>query len=213
MPSPARVTDLLEGRSRIIPVLHVEDADSAEPLLEALVTAGVTMLEVTLRSQAGLEVIRRMSRMNAGAIVGAGTLTRREHFDQVAQAGARFAVSPALTPSLSEAAHACGLPFLPGVATPTEALRAREEGFEELKFFPAELFGAIAWLNHVRPLFPELRFCPTGGVGDGNVREVLAVPNVFATGGAWIASRAEIEARNWAGIGERAARANHLAGR
>lgn len=209
--APSRVSDLLAGRPPIIPVLHVEDAEAAEPLLEALVSAGVSVLEVTLRSRAGLEVIRRMARAGTGAVVGAGTVTRGEHFAQVAEAGARFAVSPALTPALAEAARALGLPFLPGVATPSEALRAREEGFEELKFFPADLFGGVAWLAHVRPLFPELRFCPTGGVSDATLPAFLAAGNVFAAGGAWLAPRALIEVGDWAGVAEAATRAVGIA--
>jgi 2-dehydro-3-deoxyphosphogluconate aldolase / (4S)-4-hydroxy-2-oxoglutarate aldolase len=205
------VVDLMAGRPPVIPVLHVEDPDSAEPLLEALVSGGITVLEVTLRSRAALEVIRRMVRAGTDAVVGAGTLTRKEHFAQVAEAGARFAVSPALTPALAEGAHACGLPYLPGVATPSEALRAREEGFEALKFFPAELFGGVGWLNHVRPLYPELRFCPTAGVNDATLAAFLAAENVFAAGGAWLAPRDRIDARDWSGIASAAARAVAIA--
>jgi 2-dehydro-3-deoxyphosphogluconate aldolase / (4S)-4-hydroxy-2-oxoglutarate aldolase len=208
---PARMSDLLRGRLPIIPVLHVEDADTAEPLLDALVGAGVTVLEVTLRSSAALEVIRRMTRAGTGALVGAGTLTRREQFAEASEAGARFLVSPALTPALVEGARGTGLPFLPGVTTPSEALRAREEGFFELKFFPAELFGGTGWLDHVRPLFPDLSFCPTAGVNDDTMRSFLALENVFAAGGAWLAPRAQIEAGDWAGIRNGALRSAELA--
>ena len=198
------VAALMVGRAKLVPVLHVENADHAEPLLEALVGAGVTTLEVTLRSAAAIEVIGRMRACGGGVLVGAGTITRPGQFAQVADAGAMFAVSPALTSELAEAARASGLPWLPGVCTPSEALFARQQGFHELKFFPADLMGGVGWLKHVDPLFPELRFCPTGGISDANSRDYLALRNCFAVGGAFLAPRELIEAADWKAIAERA---------
>lgn len=203
---PATFASLIEGAPRLVPVLHIENPDHAEPLLAALTKAGIRAIEVTLRSARALEVIARMSRAGGPAVIGAGTLTRPEHFAQVKEAGARFAVSPALTPALAEAARAAGLPFLPGVATPSEALRAREYGFNELKFFPADLFGGVGFLKHVAPLFPELRFCPTGGVCDGNVKDYLSQPNCIAAGVGYLAPRPSIEAAKWDEIARNAAR-------
>lgn len=203
---PATFASLIEGAPRLVPVLHVENTDYAEPLLEALVKAGIRAIEVTLRSANALKVIERMSKLGGSAVIGAGTLTRPEHFAQVKNAGAKFTVSPALSPSLAEAATTSGLPYLPGVATPSEALRAREFGFLELKFFPADLFGGVGFLKHVAPLFPELRFCPTGGVSDKNVKDYLSQPNCIAAGGGYLAPRPAIEAAKWDEISQNAAK-------
>jgi len=203
---PASFASLIEGAPRLVPVLHVENADYAEPLLEALVKAGIRAIEVTLRSASALKVIERMSKVGGAAVVGAGTITKPEHFAQVKNAGAKFAVSPALTPSLAEAAHNAGLPYLPGVATPTEALRAREFGFLELKFFPADLFGGVGFLKHIAPLYPELRFCPTGGVSDKNIKDYLTQPNCIAAGGGYLAPRPAIDAAKWDEISQNAAK-------
>jgi 2-dehydro-3-deoxyphosphogluconate aldolase/(4S)-4-hydroxy-2-oxoglutarate aldolase len=191
---------ILTGKSPLIPVLRVENVDHAEPLLGALEEAGIAAIEVTLRTPAAFDVIERMRRLATRATIGAGTLTRPEQFGRVRDAGAEFAVSPALTPSLAEAADASGLPYLPGVATPSEALRARELGFLELKFFPADLMGGPAFLRHVWPLYPDLRFCPTGGVSNSNIRSYLELENVFAAGGVYLVPRELIEAERWADL-------------
>jgi 2-dehydro-3-deoxyphosphogluconate aldolase/(4S)-4-hydroxy-2-oxoglutarate aldolase len=205
--SPAYpVAALMAGGPPLIPVLHVENADHAEPLLEALVSAGIRMVEVTLRSASALEVIRRMIAVGSPAVIGAGTITRAEQFRPVADTGARFGVGPAFTNRLADAAHQVQLPFVPGVATPSEALMAREEGFYELKLFPAEYVGAIGWFRHMEPIYQDLRFCPTAGISETNARDFLARPNVFAVGGAFLAPRELIEAGNWAGIAERSRR-------
>lgn len=190
----------LVGKPPLIPVLRVENADHAEPLLGALEEAGIVAIEVTLRTPAAFDVIKRMRRLATRATIGAGTLTLPEQFARVRDAGAEFAVSPALTSSLAEAAKATGLPYLPGVATPSEALRARELGFHELKFFPADLMGGPAFLRHVWPLYPDLRFCPTGGVSNGNIRTYLELENVFAAGGVYLVPGELIAAERWADL-------------
>lgn len=201
------VATLMADAPALIPVLSVEKAEHAEPLLDALVTAGIRMIEVTLRTQSALEVIRRMRAVGGPAVVGAGTITRAEQFAQVVEAGARFGVGPAFTPRLAAAARDAGLPFVPGVATPSEALAAREEGLCELKLFPAEFIGGIGWFKHMEPIYPDIRFCPTAGVNADNARSFLECRNVFAVGGAFLAPRELIEAGDWAGITERAKRA------
>lgn len=205
--SPAfPVSALIGDAPQLIPVLHVENADHAEPLLEALVGAGIRMVEVTLRSASALEVIRRMIAVGSPAVIGAGTITRAEQFRPVADSGAKFGVGPAFTTRLADAAHQVNLPFVPGVATPSEALMAREEGFHELKLFPAEYIGGIGWFKHMEPIFQDLRFCPTAGISETNARDFLARPNVFAVGGAFLAPRDLIEAGDWAGIAARSRR-------
>jgi 2-dehydro-3-deoxyphosphogluconate aldolase/(4S)-4-hydroxy-2-oxoglutarate aldolase len=205
------LSTVLAGRARLIPVLHVENVDHAEPLLMALENAGIAAIEVTLRTRSALKVIERMSRIAKSATIGAGTLTHPEQFAAVCDAGARFAVSPGLTPALADAAHASGLPYVPGVATSSETLFARELGFQELKFFPADLMGGVRWLRHMQPLYPEVKFCPTGGISDENVRSHLEIENVFAAGGAYLAPRDLIESAQWSVIERGAARSVHVA--
>ena len=205
------IAAILSGKAPLIPVLLVNDIDHAEPLLQALEGAGIAAIEVTLRTPVALKVIERMSRAAKNARIGAGTLTRPEHFKQVRDAGAEFAVSPALTPAMAEEAHSSGLAYLPGVATPSEALRAREFGFFELKFFPANLMGGPAWLRHVAQLYPDLRFCPTGGVSDDNVRSYLQTQNVFAAGGIYLAPHDLIERKQWTTLQRQTARSVSVA--
>ncbi|RDJ22192.1 bifunctional 4-hydroxy-2-oxoglutarate aldolase/2-dehydro-3-deoxy-phosphogluconate aldolase [Bosea caraganae] len=195
---------LIGKAAPLIPVLHVENADHAEPLAEALVSAGIVTLEVTLRTAAGLEVISRMRKAFPQAIVGAGTVTKPEQLAQVRDAGALFAVSPALTERMAEAAAKIAIPFLPGAVTPTEILTARELGLHELKFFPADIMGGIGALKHYLPLFPDVSFCPTGGISDANVMTYLDLDNVFTAGGAWLAPRDLIEAADWTQLHARA---------
>lgn len=197
---------LIGQAAPLIPVLHVENPDHAVPLAEALVGAGVVALEVTLRTEAAVEVIARMRKAVPQAVVGAGTITKPEQLARVRDAGALFAVSPALTERLALASEKVEIPLVPGAVTPSEMLAAREYGFHELKFFPADLMGGTAMVKHVLPLYPDIRFCPTGGISDANVMSYLELPNIFAAGGAWLASRDAIDAADWSGIAERARR-------
>jgi 2-dehydro-3-deoxyphosphogluconate aldolase/(4S)-4-hydroxy-2-oxoglutarate aldolase len=206
-PAAPSASALLAGRTPLIAILQVDRVEDAEPLLDALEEAGIAAIEVTLRTPQALQVIEAMTRRASQAVVGAGTLTRPKHFAAAREAGARFLVSPGLTPLLAEAAQKVGLPFVPGAVTPSEVLAAREYGFLEQKFFPADLLGGPSWLGHMQPLFPDVRFCPTGGVSAANVRDYLALPNVFAAGGIFMAPRPSILDRDWAGIGALAAAA------
>lgn len=207
LPPMPSASALLGGRTPLIAILQVDRAEDAAPLLDTLEQAGIAAIEVTLRTPDALRVIEAMRARASQAVVGAGTLTRPEHFAAARDAGARFLVSPGLTPLLADAARAAGLPYVPGAVTPGEVLAAREHGFLEQKFFPADLNGGPAWLRHMQPLFPEVRFCPTGGVSAVNLREYLALPNVFAAGGVFMAPRQSILDRDWAGIGALAATA------
>ena len=190
---------------RIVPVLVLDEPDSAVALAEALVAGGLTTLEVTLRTPAALACAEAIAARVPGALVGLGTLIRPEQFAQARDSGARFVVSPGLTDRLAEAAKDAGLPYLPGIATVTEALIAMEHGFRELKFFPAMLNGGAPALRGMAPLMPEIRFCPTGGIKAENVREILSLPNVFALGGTWLTPADAVKERRWSEI-ERLAR-------
>ncbi|MGQ9368526.1 bifunctional 4-hydroxy-2-oxoglutarate aldolase/2-dehydro-3-deoxy-phosphogluconate aldolase [Azospirillum sp. ST 5-10] len=199
-----RFEPLLTGTT-VIPVLVIDDPADAVPVARALVGGGLKALEVTLRTEAALACIEAMAKAVPDALVGAGTLTRPEHFARARDAGASFLVSPGLTDRLAEAARATGLPYLPGVATVTEALLAREHGFLEQKFFPAGIAGGAPALQGFAPLLPDVRFCPTGGVKLGTMKDYLALPNVFAVGGTWLLPADAVKAKDWGAV-ERLAR-------
>lgn len=181
----------------VIPVLVIEDASEARPIAEALVAGGLPIIEVTLRTPAALEVIRRMN-LVPGAIVGAGTVLNPKQLEDARNAGAEFIVSPGLTEQLGKAALASGLPFLPGVATSGEIMAGLDMGFTHFKFFPAMASGGIPALKAIAGPFGQCRFCPTGGIGIEAVPDWLALENVLCVGGSWVvppgASPAEITA-------------------
>lgn len=187
---------LLPGRT-VIPVIQIAAADDAVPLAEALVSGGLEVLEVTLRTDVAIEAADRMIREVPQAIVGIGTVTRPEELKKVLDLGARFAVSPGLTPALAEAASATGLPYLPGASTPSEVMLARSYGFFEMKFYPAVLAGGPAAVRNMASLFPDVSFCPTGGIAVGNLAEFLKLENVFSVGGTWVAPPKLIAERKW----------------
>jgi 2-dehydro-3-deoxyphosphogluconate aldolase/(4S)-4-hydroxy-2-oxoglutarate aldolase len=193
----------------VIPVLSIADADDAVPLARALVTGGLRVLEITLRTSAALEAIRRIARDVDGAITGVGTVTVPEEFTLAADAGAVFAVSPGFTAELADAAS---LPWLPGIATASEAMQARRAGYSMLKLFPAETSGGTAALKALAGPFPDLRFCPTGGIGPKNAADYLRLDNVICVGGSWPAPADAVKKRDWARIEVLAREAAALAG-
>lgn len=193
----------------VIPVLTIENADDAVPLARALATGGLTVLEVTLRTEAGLDAIRRIAAEVPEAIVGAGTVTRAEEFTAIRGAGARFAVSPGFAATLSAAAG--DMPWLPGVATASEIMAARAAGHRALKFFPAEVSGGIPALKAFAGPFGDILFCPTGGIGLANAADYLALSNVGCVGGSWVAPSQALADKDWRRIETLAAEAAALA--
>ncbi len=191
----------------VIPVLVIEDATLAAPLAQALVAGGLAMLEITLRSNAALEAIRRIAAEVPAAIVGAGTVLNPAQFAAAQVSGARFIVSPGATDALYAAAKDTGLPFLPGAVTSSEIMCALEQGFTHAKFFPAEANGGIPALKSLAGPFPQMRFCPTGGVNEQNLAAYRALPNVFTAGGSWMVPKDKVAAGDWAGIEALARRA------
>ena len=169
----------------VIPVLVVEDARQARPLAEALVTGGLPVLEVTLRTACALDVIREMKQV-AGAIVGAGTVTSAREFEAAMEAGAEFIVSPGLTESLGKAVTGAGVPFLPGIANAGDIMRGMELGLTHFKFFPAMAAGGIPALKALAGPFHQCRFCPTGGITQETAPDWLALPPVLCVGGSWL---------------------------
>jgi 2-dehydro-3-deoxyphosphogluconate aldolase/(4S)-4-hydroxy-2-oxoglutarate aldolase len=181
----------------VIPVLTVNRLEHAIPLAEALVAGGLRVLEVTLRTEAGLAAIEAMSRSVPDAIVGVGTLTRADEFAAAGRAGARFGVSPGLTPELIAAAKGVAYPLLPGVMTPSDLIAARAAGFSACKLFPAQQAGGIGMLKAMAGPFPDVVFCPTGGVTRATAPDFLALPNVGCVGGSWIATPDLMAAGKW----------------
>jgi 2-dehydro-3-deoxyphosphogluconate aldolase / (4S)-4-hydroxy-2-oxoglutarate aldolase len=179
----AGVVDEL-ARTRIVAVVTVEDAAQAEATTRALVAGGLTCVEIALRSDAAVEAIERVSRIE-GATVGAGTVLTPAQALSAHAAGARFAVAPGTSEEVVTACRELGLPFFPGVATPTEIEHARRLGLRTLKVFPAAQLGGPAFLRAVTATYPDVRFLPTGGIGPDNLREYLAVDSVLAVGGSW----------------------------
>jgi 2-dehydro-3-deoxyphosphogluconate aldolase/(4S)-4-hydroxy-2-oxoglutarate aldolase len=184
----------------VIPVIVIDDVEQAVPLARALVAGGVRVLEVTLRTPVALDAIRAIAAEVPDAVVGVGTISRAEHFEQAIEAGARFGVSPGLSRELIEAAHASRLPLLPGVMTPSDVISARNAGFSELKLFPAQQAGGIGMLKALSGPFPDVTFCPTGGVTLATAPSFLALPNVGCVGGSWLTPPAMVKAGDWEGI-------------
>ncbi|WP_130434860.1 bifunctional 4-hydroxy-2-oxoglutarate aldolase/2-dehydro-3-deoxy-phosphogluconate aldolase [Rivibacter subsaxonicus] len=199
------IRDLMHA-SPVMPVIVLDRVADAVPLARALVAGGIRVLEVTLRTAAALESVRAIRAEVPQALVGVGTVTTPAELDAAQAAGAVFGVSPGASPALLRAIAASGLPFLPGVMTPSDVIAAREAGFEALKLFPAAQAGGIGMLKALAGPFPGLVFCPTGGIDAGSAPDFLALPNVLCVGGSWLAPKALVEAGDWAGI-ERIARA------
>ncbi|MGI4841953.1 MAG: bifunctional 4-hydroxy-2-oxoglutarate aldolase/2-dehydro-3-deoxy-phosphogluconate aldolase [Janthinobacterium lividum] len=193
----------------VIPVIAIDDPSHAVPLAKALVAGGIRVLEVTLRTEHGLQAIRDMSAVE-GAIVGVGTLTQPQEFEAARDAGAVFGVSPGLTAAMIEAAKKSGLPLLPGVMTPSEVMAAREHGFKQLKLFPAVPAGGVGMLNAIAGPLPDVTFCPTGGISIETAPKFLACKNVACVGGSWLTPKDLIAKGDWAGITELAKAASAL---
>lgn len=184
----------------VIPVLAVKRLGDAAPLARALAAGGLKVIELTLRTEVALDAMKAMQDAAPELLVGMGTVRTPEDAAKSAREGAAFLVSPGLTPALGEAMLATGLACLPGVATAGEAMAAREQGFEVLKFFPAEPAGGVAYLKALAGPLPDVRFCPTGSISRERAPDYLALANVVCVGGSWIATTADIDAGNWAAI-------------
>jgi 2-dehydro-3-deoxyphosphogluconate aldolase/(4S)-4-hydroxy-2-oxoglutarate aldolase len=184
----------------VIPVIVIEEEATAVPLARALVAGGIRVLEVTLRTAAALAAIKAIAREVKDAIVGVGTITRPEDFAAALDAGARFGVSPGLTSALIDAAKSSSLPLLPGVMTPSDVIAARAAGFRELKLFPAQQAGGIGMLKALAGPFPDVKFCPTGGITVETAPDFLALENVACVGGSWLTPKTAVTKGDWDAI-------------
>ncbi|HZR72572.1 bifunctional 4-hydroxy-2-oxoglutarate aldolase/2-dehydro-3-deoxy-phosphogluconate aldolase [Bradyrhizobium sp.] len=201
--SRARLMEIV-SLAPVIPVITIEDAAHAVPLARALVAGGLPAIEITLRTNAAVESARAIMAEVPEAIVGIGTVLSAWDLERASALGAAFAVSPGVTSDILTAAAITDLPFAPGIQTASDLITCVVRGFDVVKFFPAVPAGGLAALSALAGPFPNVRYCPTGGIGAANAQEWLAHPKVVAVGGSWIAPASDISAGNWQQIEQRA---------
>ncbi len=200
------IADLLRA-ARLVAVLTIERVADAVPLARALVAGGVRTLEITLRTPAGADAAAAVAEAVPEAVVGLGTVLTVRDLELTKRLGLPFAFSPGATPDLLDAARELSIPFVPGIATASELIGAQERGYKMVKLFPAEQLGGVGALRALGGPFPSMLFNPTGGVTETNMPEYLALANVVAVGGSWLAPAKDVAAGDWAGITARAERA------
>jgi len=194
----------------VIPVVVIDDVETAVPLARALVAGGLPVIEVTLRTPQALEAIARIAAEVPEARIGAGTIRTSDDIAAALTAGAKFLVSPGTTLALVESMDASGLPYLPGAATASEAMALAERGIKELKFFPAEAAGGLPYLKALLGPLPDVRFCPTGGIRPATAPDYLALPNVGCVGGTWLTPADALVAGDWGRVEKLASEAAAL---
>lgn len=199
-PQHAATLQAVLGRVPVVPVLTIEADTDAVGLAKALVAGGLSVLEITLRTPTAMAAIRAIVNAVPGVIVGAGTILDADQGIKAIHSGAKFLVSPGITPSLAQAAERWPVPFLPGIATASEAMALRDLGYQFLKFFPAETVGGVAALKAIGAPLADLMFCPTGGIDASKAASYLALPNVIAVGGSWVAPPNAVATKDWATI-------------
>ena len=191
----------------IVPVLVIKNVEDALPIAEALLSSGIKVLEVTLRTPSALEVIETIARELPEAVVGAGTVTNRELLQRSADAGAKFAISPGLTKDLLQAGNEGNIALIPGISSISEMMDGIDLGYDHLKFFPAEASGGVKAIQSIGGPFPDIRFCPTGGINLSNINDYLALSNVACCGGSWLVTDEIIKNKDWNKITELAKQA------
>jgi 2-dehydro-3-deoxyphosphogluconate aldolase/(4S)-4-hydroxy-2-oxoglutarate aldolase len=191
----------------VMPVMVIQNLDDAVPLAKALVAGGIKVLEITLRTPIALDAIRLISQEVKEAIVGAGTITTPEQLKAAEDAGAVFAISPGLTPSLVTAAKAGSIALIPGIASLSELMLGMEYGLDHFKFFPAEAAGGIPMLKSIAGPIPQVTFCPTGGISPENYNAYLKLSNVAGVGGSWLVPADAVKSKNWSKVTELAKQA------
>jgi 2-dehydro-3-deoxyphosphogluconate aldolase/(4S)-4-hydroxy-2-oxoglutarate aldolase len=184
----------------VVPVIVINKLEHAVPLAKALVAAGVRVLEVTLRTACAVDAIKAIAKEVPDAIIGAGTVLNPEQLAEVTAAGAQFAISPGLTEPLLKAANAGPIPLIPGISTVSELMLGLDAGLREFKFFPAEANGGVKALQAIAGPFPQVRFCPTGGITPNNYRDYLALKSVLCIGGSWLVPADALESGDYARI-------------
>ncbi|REL35631.1 bifunctional 4-hydroxy-2-oxoglutarate aldolase/2-dehydro-3-deoxy-phosphogluconate aldolase [Thalassotalea euphylliae] len=186
----------------IVPVLVIEHVEDALPIAEALMAANINVLEVTLRTPSALQVIETIAKNLPDAVVGAGTVTNRELLQRSRDAGAKFAISPGLTKDLLKAGNEGDIALIPGISSISELMDGIDFGYDHFKFFPAEASGGVKAIKSIGGPFPNIKFCPTGGINLNNVNNYLSLGNVACCGGSWLVSDNIIKQKNWTAITE-----------
>lgn len=194
----------------VVPVMAIDDIHTAVDLAHALVEGGIPTLEITLRTEHGLKAIERIKKEVSGAIVGAGTVINGEQLKAVEDAGAAFAISPGFNTNFATAAAQSSIAVIPGIATPGELMLALEHGIDTMKLFPAEVVGGIQMLKALYGPFPQVKFCPTGGISPSTAPEYLKLPNVLCVGGSWLTPKDAVKNRDWAAVTRLAREASAL---
>ncbi len=184
----------------VVPVIVINKLEHAVPLAKALVAGGVRVLEVTLRTACAMDAIKAIAKEVPDAIIGAGTVLNAAQLAEVTAAGAQFAISPGLTEDLLKAANAGSIPLIPGISTVSELMLGLDAGLREFKFFPAEANGGVKALQAIAGPFPQVRFCPTGGITPNNYRDYLALKSVLCIGGSWLVPADALESGDYARI-------------
>ncbi|WP_371366013.1 bifunctional 4-hydroxy-2-oxoglutarate aldolase/2-dehydro-3-deoxy-phosphogluconate aldolase [Pseudomonas sp. QL9] len=192
--------DALAERARILPVITIDREQDILPMADALAAGGITVLEVTLRTSLGLTAIRTLAEKRPELCIGAGTVLDGETFRQAEEAGAQFVVTPGCTDELLQYAVSRPVPLLPGVATASEIMAAYRYGLRRFKLFPAKVCGGVEALKAFGGPFPEVRFCPTGGVGPDNLNDYYRLENVMCVGGSWMLPKAAVSSGDWKAV-------------
>ena len=191
----------------VVPVLVIKDVAHAVPLAKALIAGGIRVLEVTLRTPAAIDAIRKIAQEVPDAFIGAGTVTNEQQLKQVEEAGALFAISPGMTSDLLRAGNEASIALIPGISSTSELMNGIDFGYTHFKFFPAEASGGIKALKSISGPFPQVTFCPTGGISPNNYLDYLALGNVRCAGGSWLAPDDAVESGDWERITELAKQA------
>ncbi|AMJ98847.1 MAG: bifunctional 4-hydroxy-2-oxoglutarate aldolase/2-dehydro-3-deoxy-phosphogluconate aldolase [Pseudomonadota bacterium] len=184
----------------VVPVLVINDVEKAVPLAKALMEGGIKVLEVTLRTPAAIDVIKRIAQEVPDSLIGAGTVTNAQQLKAVVEAGAKFAISPGMTADLLKAGMDSEIPLIPGISSTSDLMKGKDAGYTHMKFFPAEASGGVKAIKSISGPFPDVTFCPTGGIGPDNYNDYLALNNVKCVGGSWLAPDDAIESGDWARI-------------
>jgi 2-dehydro-3-deoxyphosphogluconate aldolase / (4S)-4-hydroxy-2-oxoglutarate aldolase len=200
----------IAGYGPVIPVIVIDDLADAIPLADALLAGGIRVMEVTLRTAAGITAIEMIARQRPEIVVGVGTCRHANDMKLAKAAGAKFCVSPGYLAELGRASRELAIPLLPGVATSTELMLASNDGFNFLKLFPAEAVGGVKLLSAWQSTFRDIAFCPTGGVSPTNAATYLGLKNVLCVGGSWLTSSELMQQKNWSKITQLAREASQI---
>lgn len=188
--------------NKVIPVMTIYEPQSQRELAKALFEGGIGIFEITLRNEFALKAIKELRKEFKEVKIGAGTVTNAKQLNQALEAGAEFIISPGVNASFLKSTKDCGVPFIPGISSASELMLALEYGFDTLKFFPAELCGGVKMLETLAVVFPQVKFCPTGGIKPENAKAYLNLDNVLCVGGSWISNEKDIKAKNFKNISE-----------